>query len=98
MGSGSCPRGCATCARCVGSRCPTYDDAWDRSRAPFLPTDFDPRFQQAASEPMWLPRASWGRAHRAAPPRRGAQVESRVPSLGLRVRARFAARSWRCPR
>jgi hypothetical protein len=26
----------------------TYDDAWQRTRAPFLPTDFDPRFLQEA--------------------------------------------------
>ena len=27
----------------------TYDDAWQRSRAPYLPDDFDPRFFQLAS-------------------------------------------------
>jgi hypothetical protein len=26
----------------------TYDDAWQRQRAPYLPTDFDPRFLQCA--------------------------------------------------
>jgi hypothetical protein len=30
----------------------TYDDAWKQSRAPFLPTDFDPRFFQLAPRPL----------------------------------------------
>lgn len=28
----------------------TYDDAWQRSRAPYLPLDYQPRFQNAAHE------------------------------------------------
>jgi len=71
-------------------RAGTYDDAWDRSRAPFLPSDFDPRFLHAASEAMWLPtRPLGGEAialhHLSDSP----LVESRVPALGLRVRAMF---------
>jgi len=30
----------------------TYDEAWQRSRAPYLPDDFDPRFLQCASDPL----------------------------------------------
>ena len=33
----------------------TYDDAWQRSRAPFLPADFDPRFFQIAPPDQQVP-------------------------------------------
>ncbi len=33
----------------------TYDEAWQRSRAPYLPKDFDPRFLQVAPEDQQLP-------------------------------------------
>lgn len=33
----------------------TYDEAWRRSRAPFLPDDFDPRFLQVAPEDQQVP-------------------------------------------
>jgi hypothetical protein len=33
----------------------TYDKAWQKSRAPYLPTDFDPRFFSAASEGLVMP-------------------------------------------
>lgn len=68
----------------------TYDDAWDRARAPFLPEDFDPRFLQVAPERLQV-----------APHLRGGEpielhnlcdepvVRSRVPAIGPRVRATF---------
>ncbi len=78
----------------------TYDDAWDRTRAPFLPEDFDPRFLQVASERM-----------RVAPHLRGGEpielhnlcdeplVRSRVPAVDLRVSAVFrGAERWLAPR
>ena len=34
----------------------TYDEAWQADRSPYLPTDFDPRFLQAAPEPLITPR------------------------------------------
>jgi len=34
----------------------TYDDAWQKSRAPFLPLDFDPRFLSAVSADLASPR------------------------------------------
>lgn len=72
------------------ARAGTYDDAWDRSRAPFLPTDFDPRFLQAASEAMWLRARLLGGEPIALHHLSDAPVlESRVPALGLRVRARY---------
>jgi hypothetical protein len=33
----------------------TYDDAWQRERAPYLPTDFDPRFFQLAPPELVVP-------------------------------------------
>lgn len=33
----------------------TYDEAWQKSRAPYLPTDFDPRFLQVAPEDQQVP-------------------------------------------
>lgn len=33
----------------------TYDDAWRSSRAPFLPDDYDPRFQQVAPPDQVVP-------------------------------------------
>lgn len=30
----------------------TYDDAWQKTRAPYLPDDFDPRFLQCATETL----------------------------------------------
>jgi hypothetical protein len=34
----------------------TYDEAWQRSRAPYLPADFDPRFLQCATEALRFDR------------------------------------------
>jgi hypothetical protein len=31
----------------------TYDDAWQKTRAPLLPDDYNPRFTVAASEGLW---------------------------------------------
>lgn len=36
----------------------TYDQAWEQSRAPLLPTDFDPAFWQTAPEDQQLPRTA----------------------------------------
>jgi hypothetical protein len=33
----------------------TYDEAWQATRSPFLPTDFDPRFFQVAPPPLVVP-------------------------------------------
>lgn len=38
----------------------TYDDAWTRSRAPFWPDDFAPRFFQAAPPDQWIPHPTGG--------------------------------------
>jgi hypothetical protein len=38
----------------------TYDQAWEQSRAPFLPADFDPRFLQAAPPDQVIPSIAGG--------------------------------------
>ncbi len=38
----------------------TYDDEWERNRAPFLPDDFDPRFLQAAPPDQIYPGSLQG--------------------------------------
>ncbi|HVT81740.1 MAG TPA: DUF2169 domain-containing protein [Phycisphaerae bacterium] len=38
----------------------TYDDAWQKSRAPYLPTDFDPRFLQLAPPEQIMPALEGG--------------------------------------
>jgi hypothetical protein len=38
----------------------TYDEAWQKSRAPYLPKDFDPRFSQIAPPEQILPALEGG--------------------------------------
>jgi hypothetical protein len=38
----------------------TYDEAWQKSRAPYLPKDFDPRYFHAASPGLVFPRPLQG--------------------------------------
>jgi hypothetical protein len=38
----------------------TYDDAWQKSRAPLLPDDYNPRFTVAAAEGLWAPNGLYG--------------------------------------
>lgn len=71
-------------------RAGTYDDAWDRARAPFLPDDFDGRFLQVASDGWQVtPHLQGGEPielrHLAEAP----ILRSRVPVTGLRVDALY---------
>ncbi|MCX4241753.1 DUF2169 family type VI secretion system accessory protein [Paraliomyxa miuraensis] len=38
----------------------TYDEAWESTRAPYLPRDFDRRFLSTATEELWFPRGLAG--------------------------------------
>lgn len=72
------------------ARAGTYDDAWSRARAPFLPEDFDERFSQAAAERAWVaPHLRGGErvalTHLADAP----VIEARVPTYRPAVTARF---------
>ncbi|MBK6534551.1 MAG: DUF2169 domain-containing protein, partial [Deltaproteobacteria bacterium] len=84
----------------------TYDDAWDRTRAPFLPDDFDERHYHCAPEGLVTARPLVG----AEPivlegvSARGV-LSSRVPQVGFDVtavvagsRCRWPCRSTRSPR
>jgi hypothetical protein len=76
----------------------TYDEAWLRTRAPFLPSDFDPRFFHAAhpdlvfatplrgDEPIEVLNAS----------RRG-PLRFHLPTCHLRAKARVAGRDEETP-
>ena len=72
------------------ARAGTYGEAWSRSRAPFLPVDFDERFSQVAVEGAWVePHLRGGERivlqHLAEAP----VLEARVPDARPAVRARF---------
>jgi hypothetical protein len=76
----------------------TYDDTWDRTRAPFLPTDFDTRFAQVAPRTMWIePGLRGGEAitlvHLSDTPR----IDSRVPARPLAVHAWYRGETVALP-
>lgn len=69
----------------------TYDDAWQRRRAPYLPTDFDPRFLQLAPPGLVAPGYLQGgepvEVLGAAPGGRPLRV--RLPAVRMTVTYRF---------
>jgi hypothetical protein len=69
----------------------TYDEVWQRKRAPYLPADFDPRFLQCAAPELAFDRYLRGgepiEVHGASP--EGA-VAFRIPEASLRVEVRIA--------
>ena len=69
----------------------TYDDAWRRDRAPYLPRDFDPRFFHAAAAGLTTRAPLCGgepvELHNLSP--RGRDVFS-VPACPVRVAVRLA--------
>lgn len=72
------------------ARAGTYDDAWSRTRAPFLPADYDERFSQTSAERAWVaPHLRGGErialTHLAEAP----LLEARVPTYRPAVTARF---------
>lgn len=71
-------------------RAGTYDDAWDRTRAPFLPEDFDPRFLQVAPDGWQVtPHLQGGELIELRNLTEEPVLRSRVPVTGLRVRASY---------
>ncbi|HEY0037261.1 MAG TPA: DUF2169 domain-containing protein [Longimicrobium sp.] len=64
----------------------TYDEAWQRGRAPYLPADFDPRFFQLAPEglvaPGWFAGGEVVDVSGASP---GGRLRFRLPSLPVQV-------------
>jgi hypothetical protein len=64
----------------------TYDEAWQTQRAPYLPTDFDPRFFQLAPPdliaPGYLVGGEVGELHGVTP---AGLLRFRLPAVQLRV-------------
>jgi hypothetical protein len=64
----------------------TYDEAWQRSRAPYLPQDFDPRFFQLAPTglhaPGYLRGGEWVDARGVTP---GGHMQFQLPAVGVDV-------------
>jgi len=69
----------------------TYDEAWERKRAPYLPADFDPRFLQCAAPELAFDRYLRGgepiEIHGATP---DGSIAFPVPAANLLVEVRVA--------
>lgn len=64
----------------------TFDATWERECWPFMPSDFDPRFYQAAPEPMRLATlAPTARLRVSGLKTKGADIDAELP--GVRPRA-----------
>lgn len=69
----------------------TYDEAWQRKRAPYLPVDFDPRFLQCAAPELTFDRYLLGgepvEITGASPE---GPIAFRIPAANLRVEVKVA--------
>ena len=69
----------------------TYDEVWQRKRAPYLPADFDPRFLQCAATELTFDRHLRGgepiEVHGASPE---GPIAFPIPAANLRVEVRVA--------
>ena len=76
----------------------TYDEAWQRKRAPFLPDDFDARYFHAAHPDLVCKRHLRGgetiEVHNANP---SGAVRVRVPRCGIEAAVRIAGATSRPP-
>ncbi len=76
----------------------TYDEQWQRNRAPYLPADFDPRFLQCAAPELAFDRYLQGgeplEIHGAAPDGPLAFI---LPAANLEIEARVAGSVERLP-
>lgn len=69
----------------------TYDEAWQQTRCPYLPEDFDPRFFNVASAGLTFERPlQGGERFRLANMSPGGLLEFALPQCDFDVRARFA--------
>jgi hypothetical protein len=71
----------------------TFDEAWQRTRRPFLPADFDVRFFQSAPEDQQHPRLRGGELIRCFHMADAAVVQYIIPRVDLPMRAVYADRS-----
>ena len=69
----------------------TYDEVWQRKRAPYLPTDFDPRFLQCAAPELTFDRYLSGgepiEVHGASPE---GPIAFAIPAANLHVEVKVA--------
>jgi hypothetical protein len=76
------------------SRAGTYDEAWQKGRAPYLPDDFDPRFFQLAPEDLvahgWFRGGEEVDVAGATP---GGRLRFRLPTLAVQVEYRLDDRA-----
>ncbi|MES2262216.1 MAG: DUF2169 domain-containing protein [Pseudomonadota bacterium] len=76
----------------------TYDDAWQKERAPDLPPDFNPRFYNAAHQDLQLAQApAAGTPIRLVHLAEQAIVDCAFPALALSVQARTASGDTHAP-
>ena len=76
----------------------TYDDAWQRERSPDLPSNFNPRFYNAAHPELQLAQApAAGTPIRLVHLAQQAIIDCSFPALGLSVQARTASGHTHAP-
>jgi hypothetical protein len=76
----------------------TYDAAWERKRAPYLPVDFDPRFFQSAPPDMIFERPlAGGERLRLTGLSPEGFIEAALPHVSLDVEVRIAGATERPP-
>jgi hypothetical protein len=68
----------------------TYDDAWRRRRAPYLPDDFDPRYFHVAPPSQRTARHLQGRERVELVNASPAPLRFALPACGLAIHARIA--------
>lgn len=78
------------------SRAGTYDEAWQRQRAPYLPEDFDPRFLNAAHPDLVFDRyLSGGEPVEAINVHPAGPLQFTLPHVPLDIAVSIAGRSER---
>ena len=71
----------------------TYDETWQRQRAPYLPDDFDPRFCCAATPDLiFTPPLRGGELVEIVGAHADGMLRFALPAWDLRARARIAGR------
>ena len=75
----------------------TYDEAWTRGRAPYLPLDFDARFFQVAPPELVAPSClQGGEAVRLVGFSAGGAIEFALPEVGLELQVDFNGAQTPC--
>lgn len=76
----------------------TYDEAWQKSRAPYLPTDFDPRFFNAAHPDLVFDRfLQGGEPVRVENASRNGPLSFNLPRCQLNIQVKVAGQTQQPP-